>query len=107
MRYDEGGQEGHLDQEEKDFLVRAARTFLYDINVAEFQNIIGSMRNWRGKAEDVLKRYGGQIEDLLTAIATRFDLGKIEDIRAEADINKATVTAYFERLLRLAVKLGY
>ena len=88
-------------------MVKAARTFLFDINVAEFQAIIGGMRNWRGKTEDIVKCYGGQIMNLLSAIAARFDVGKIELIKGEDQINKPTVMAYFERLVALAGALGF
>lgn len=107
VRIDELADENPLDQEEKDFLVKASRTFLFEINVAEFQSIIGGMRNWRGKTEDVLKKYGGQIANLLSAIAAKFDIGKIENIQAERAVNKPTLIAYFERLVRLCRKIGY
>lgn len=96
-----------LDQADKDLLVKAARTFLYDINVAEFQAIISALRNWKGKTEDILKKYGGQIINLLSAIAARFDMGKIELITAEKEINKPTVMAYFERLISVANSIGF
>ena len=103
----DGQEENKLDQEEKDFLVKAARGFLFDINVAEFQSIISAMRNWRGKSEDILKQYGGQVANLLSAIATRFDIGRIELIKGEVSYNRPTLSAYFERLVALANKIGY
>ncbi|QAY77788.1 P-loop ATPase, Sll1717 family [Sphingosinicella sp. BN140058] len=96
-----------LDQADRDFLVKAARTFLYDINVAEFQAIVAALRNWRGRTEDLVKKYGGQIVNLISAIVTKFEMGKIELIAGEREINKPTVMAYFERLIGVAAKLGF
>lgn len=104
---EEHDKQGLLDQEEKDFLVKTARNYLFDINLSEFQNLIYSMRNWQGHAEDIFKKYGGQIANLLTAIAARFDLGKIEALGGTVDNTRATLIVYFERLISVAQKLGY
>lgn len=103
---DEGGG-GKLSQHDKDLLVKAARTFLFDINVQEFDSIIGSLRNWRGKTADFVSRYGGQVTNLISAVLARFDMGRIDVVSPEENITKPTVISYFERLIRIARSVGY
>jgi hypothetical protein len=107
VRVQDLGEDDKLDQEQNDFLVKSARTFLYDINVAEFGAIISGMRNWRGKTEDIVKQYGGQIINLISAVAAKFDLGKLELIKGEPELNKPTIMAYFERLVAVSSRLGF
>lgn len=107
VEIEERENQNSIDQEEKDFLVKTARSYLYDINLSEFKNLISSMRNWHGRAEDILKKYGGQIANLLTAIAARFDIGKIEALGGAADVTRGTLIVYFERLISIAQKIGY
>jgi len=67
-----------LSQQDKNTLAKTASSFLSQMDEAEFRETIRSLRNWRGDLDFYWEKYGGKIVNLISAVATKFEFGRID-----------------------------
>lgn len=96
-----------LNADQKNALAKTASYFLSELTEAEFRQNIVALRNWRGNADYYWNKYGGKIANLITAIASKFDIGSVDKLSEKIELNKNSIVDYIHQLTGISKSLGF